>query len=71
MNIYHHIYLKKGTKYSYRVLYDISHKKNKKLCKYLLKNLEKRFIRVGKSLAIFTVLIILKPQNGLQFYFKY
>ena len=67
----YHIHLKEGTKPPYGPLYDMSRKKNEELCKYLLENLEKGFIKTSKSPAASLVLFILKPQGGLQFCVNY
>ena len=63
----HYIPLKERTEPFLGPLYGMSRKDNEKLCKYLLENLDKRFIRASQSFVASPFLFEQKPRGGLQF----
>lgn len=54
----YHIRLKEGTKPPYDPFYRMSCEENEELCKYLLENLDKRFIKASQSPATSPVLFV-------------
>ena len=65
------IHFKKNTQFLVFALYDMSYNEVQELCRYLNKNLSKKFIRINRSQTIALVLFVKKLEEELRFCVTY